>query len=174
MGRSARWRVVVGGVVVGLATVGVQAVPALAAAGGTGHTVTETQHQHGTWTETGDTDFCTGDTISPTLTGNEVEHVTYFPAGDEVWGTFTTEATGSFVQPSTGLTYSGRVTVWGNFNVNEKNSNDTFTASFTLSAVDADGVTHLETGHEVAHIGFNALDPLNPIVSFDKLSATCS
>ena len=168
------WRVVVAGVAAGVAAVGVQAVPALAAPGGTGHTVTETTNQHGTWTETGDTDFCTGETISPTITGNEVMHVTYFPAGDEVWGTFTTEGTGSFVQPSTGLTYSGRVTVWGNFNVNEKNSNDTFTASFTLSAVDADGVTHLEVGHEVAHVAFNAMDPLNPVVSFDKLSVTCS
>lgn len=168
------WRVVVAGAAVGLSTVAFQAVPALAAAGGTGHTVTETSHQHGTWSETGDTDFCTGETISPTITGNSVMHVTYFPAGDEVWGTFTTEGTGSFVQPSTGLTYSGRVTVWGNFNVNEKNSNDTFTASFSLSAVDANGVTHLEVGHEVAHVAYNAVNPLEPVVSFDKMSATCS
>lgn len=168
------WRIAAAGVAAGVAVVGVQGVPALAAPGGTGHTVTQTVHQHGTWTETGDTDFCTGELVSPTITGNSVEHVTYFPAGDEVWGTFTTEGVASFVQPSSGLTFSGRVTVWGNFNVNEKNSNNTFTASFTLSAVDASGVTHLETGHQVAHIGFNAVDPINPIVSFDKMSVTCS
>lgn len=167
-------RRVVAAVAVGVAAVGVQALPALAAAGGTGHTVTETQHQHGTWTEDGDTDFCTGDTISPTFTGNGVQHVTYFPDGDEVWGTFTEEGRVSFVQPSSGLTFTGRVTVWGNFNVNEKNSNNTFTASFNASAVDADGVTHLEVGHEVAHIAFNAVDPLDPIVSFDTMSVTCS
>ena len=50
----------------------------MAAAGGNGHTVTETVHQHGTWTEDGDTDFCTGAEISPIITGNEVEHVTFF------------------------------------------------------------------------------------------------
>src|SRR6478735_4480086 len=92
------WRIAAAGVAAGVAALGVQAVPALAAAGGTGHTVTQTVHQHGTWTETGDNDFCTGELISPTITGNSVEHVTYFPAGDEAWGTFTTEGVGSFVQ----------------------------------------------------------------------------
>ena len=91
---------------------GVQALPA---AGGTGHTVTMTQTQHGTWTETGDTDFCTGETISPT-----------------------------------------------------------FTASFKATAVDSAGATHVEVGHEVMHIAFNATDPINPVVTFDKLSVTCS
>ena len=43
-----------------------------------------------------------------------------------------------------------------------------------LTAVDANGVTHLEVGHEVAHVAFNAVDPLDPIVSFDKMSVTCS
>ena len=151
-----------------------QVAPAGAAGGGTGHTVTMTQTQHGTWTETGDQDFCTGELISPTITGNSVMHVTYFPGGDEAWGTFTTEGTASFVQPSSGLTFSGRVTVWGNFNVNNKNSNNTFTASFTLSAVDSSGVTHLEVGHEVAHVAFNAANPGAPVVSFGKMSVTCS
>lgn len=139
-----------------------------------GHTVTMTQTRHGTWTEYGDQDFCTGDVINPTITGNSVEHVTFFPGGDEFWGTFTTEGTGSFVQPSSGLTFSGRVTVWGNFNVNERNQNQTFTATFKLAAVDADGVTHHETGHAVAHVAYNASDPTAPVVSFDKMSATCS
>lgn len=142
-----------------------------AAAGGTGHTVSETFHQHGTWSESGDTDFCTGAEITPTFTGNEVEHVTYFPGGDEVWGTFTEEGTVSAVEGD--LTYTGRVTVWGNFNVNEKNANNTFTASFDLSAVDASGVTHLEVGHEVAHVGWDAVSQ-QPVVSFDKMSVTCS
>ena len=156
----------------GLALVALGA--AVPASADPGHTVTLTEHQHGTWTETGDTDFCTGETISPTITGNSVMHVTYFPGGDEVWGTFTTEGQGSFLQPSSGLEYSGRVTVWGNFNVNEQNSNQTFTASFKLSAVDASGVTHQETGHSVMHVGYNAADPSQPVVWFDHSSATCS
>lgn len=156
----------------GAALVVVQALPGVAAGGV--HTVTQTDHMHGTWTEQGDTDFCTNEPISPTITGNSVMHVTYFPAGDEVWGTFTTEGTGSFVQPSSGLTFSGRVTVWGNFNVNNKNSNNTFTAAFNLTALDAYGVTHYEVGHGVMHIGYNAVDPLNPIVSFAKMNVTCS
>jgi hypothetical protein len=61
--------------------------------------------------------------------------VTFFPGGDEAWGTFTEEGKATFVQDSSKLTFSGRVTVWGNFNVNNKNSNNTFTASFSLSAL---------------------------------------
>ncbi|HXR41734.1 MAG TPA: hypothetical protein VN738_04955 [Acidothermaceae bacterium] len=145
--------------------------PAFAAAGGTGHTVTETLHQHGTWTETGDTDFCTGEEVTPTITGNMVQHVTFFPGGDEVWGTFTEE--GTVVADIRGLTYTGRITVWGNFNVNEKNANNTFTSSANLSAVDENGVVHVEVGHEVAHVSWNAVDQA-PTVSFDKMSFTCS
>lgn len=152
----------------------VAASPAFAATGGKGHTVTMTTHQHGTWTEPGDTDFCTNEPVSPTFTGNEVFHVTYFPAGDEVWGTFTEEGTVTFLQASTGLTFTGRVTVWGNFNVNEKNSNNTFTATFTATAVDSGGVTHYEVGHQVMHIAYNAVDPTTPVVSFQKANMTCS
>lgn len=172
-GRRVR-RAVLGAVTACAAVAGVQAMPALAAPGGTGHTVTMTQTQHGTWTETGDTDFCTGETISPTFTGNQVSHVTYFPAGDEVWGTFTEEGRVTFLQPSSGLTFSGRVTIWGNFNVNRQNSNNTFTASFKATAVDSAGATHVEVGHEVMHIAFHALDPIDPVVTFDRLSVTCS
>lgn len=151
--------------------VGASAAPALA---DPGHTVTQTTHQHGTWTEYGDQDFCTGESIDPTITGNSVMHVTYFTGGDEVWGTFTTEGTATFLQPSSQLTFSGRVTVWGNFNVNERNANSTFTATFKASAVDAAGVTHYETGHETFHVGYNAADPSTPIVTVDKMNLTCS
>jgi hypothetical protein len=144
---------------------------ATAAAGGTGHTVTETVHQHGTWTEDGDTDFCTGAEISPTITGNEVQHVTFFPGGDEVWGTFTEEGTAT--AEVGGLVYSGRITVWGNFNVNERNQNNTFTATVKLSATDQNGVVHTEVGHEVAHLSWNAVDQA-PVVSFDKMYFTCT
>ena len=154
-----------GALVAGPATV------AFATAGGTGHTITETDHQHGTWVEPGDTDFCSGADITPTITGNEVEHVTYFPGGDEVWGTFTEEGTARALIGD--LDYSGRITVWGNFNVNEKNANNTFTASFTLTATDSDGVVHSEIGHEVAHVGWNAISD-EPVVSFDKMYVTCS
>jgi hypothetical protein len=151
-----------------------QIAPAHAAVGGTGHTVTSTDHLHGTWVEQGDTDFCTGETVNPTITGNEVIHVTYFPGGNESWGTFTEAGTATFVQPSSGLTFSGHITVWGNFNVNNKNTNHTFTASFKATAVDSSGLTHVEVGHQVVHIGFNAVDPSTPIVSFEKMNMTCS
>ena len=147
--------------------------PAFAASGGTGNTVTATFHQHGTWTETGDTDFCTSEEITPTITGNSVMHETYFPGGDEVWFTFTETGTATFVQPSTGLVYNGRVTVWSNYNVNNKNSNSTFTATFNFVAIGSDGVTHVEVGHEMAHIAFNAVTD-QPVVEFGKMSVTCS
>jgi len=128
----------------------------------------------GTWIEPGDTDFCTGETVTPTITGNEVFHITFFPGGDEAWGTFTEAGKARFLQSSSGLTFSGRVTAWGNFNVNNKNSNNTFTASFSLTAVDPSGVTHYKVGHQVMHISFNAVDPSSPIVSFEKIRVTCS
>jgi len=66
--------------------------------------------------------------------------------------------------------------VWGNFNCNINNSNtdSTFTANFGLTAVDALGVTHYETGHQLMHIACNAADPTTPIVSFEKMNMTCS
>jgi hypothetical protein len=155
----------------GLALAALGAAPATA---DPGHTVSTTTTEHGTFAVGDATDFCTNEPVAPTITGNEVFHVTYFPGGDEVWGTFTTEGTASFLQPSTGLTFSGRITVWGNFNVNERNSNNTFTATFSLTAVDSSGVTHTESGHLVQHIGFNAVDPSTPVVEFIKLNATCS
>jgi hypothetical protein len=142
-----------------------------AAASPHGQTVTETDHQHGTWTETGDTDFCTGADVSPTITGNSVEHVTYFTNSDEAWGTFTEE--GTVVGVIGDLTYTGRITTWGNFNQNEHNTNNTFTSSVNLTATDADGVVHTEAGHEVAHMSWNAVSD-QPVVSFDKMNFTCT
>jgi len=46
--------------------------------------------------------------------------------------------------------------------------------TINLTAVDSSGVTHYEVGHQVAHIGFNAVDPGSPIVSFEKMRVTCS
>ncbi|MFN2560390.1 MAG: hypothetical protein ABR571_03705 [Jatrophihabitans sp.] len=145
---------------------------ALAAAGGTGHTVTQTDTQHGTWLEPGDTDFCTGETIAVTITGNAVQHVTFFPGGDEVWGTFTETGTAQAVLKS-GLSYSGHITIWGNININKQNQNNTFTDSFRLSATGPDGVVHTEIGHEVAHMAWNAVSD-QPVVSFDKMWITCT
>lgn len=144
--------------------------PSLAAAPH-GQTVTMTAHQHGTWTETGDTDFCTGAEVDPTITGNSVEHITYFTDSDEAWGTFTEE--GSVVGVIGDLTYTGRITIWGNFNQNERNSNNTFTSTVKLSATDAQGVVHYEVGHEVAHMAFDAVSD-QPVVSFDKMTFTCT
>lgn len=156
----------------GLALAGLGAAPAALAA--SGHTVSTTTVQHGTFTVPDATDFCTGESIQPTITGTDLFHVTYFPGGDEAWGTFTTTGTGSYVQPSTGLTFSGRVTVWGNFNFNNKNQNDTFTATFALTAVDSSGVAHTESGHLVEHVAYNAADPSSPVVSFSNFNGTCS
>jgi len=68
-------------VVAALITVG----SAVAAAGGTGHTVPETDNIHGGQTST-DTNPCTGNAIDLTQTSNIVQHVTFFPGGDEISG----------------------------------------------------------------------------------------
>ena len=88
-----------------------------------------------------------------------------------MWGTFTEE--GTVVGVIGGLTYTGRITVWGNFNQNERNANNTFTSSVKLTATDADGIVHSEVGHEVAHVSWNAVTD-EPVVSFDKMTFTCT
>jgi len=142
------------------------AAPALAAAGGTGHTITMTEHQHGTFTDDGATNPCTGAPGVATFDGNAVEHVTYFPGGDEVWATFT--ETGKVSVTWDGVTYTGHATAWGNFNLNEKNTNDTFTLTIRVFAPDGSSVV----GHEVTHFGTNA----NGVVTadFDNMSFTCT
>ncbi len=161
-------RSIVRGLVIGVATVaiGLVAGPAFAAAGGTGHTVTMTEHQHGTFEEPGATNPCTGAPGVAIFDGNAVEHVTYFPDGDEVWATFT--ETGKVSVTWDGVTYTGHATAWGNFNLNEKNSNTTFTLSIRVFAPDGSSVV----GHDVAHFALNANGEIT--VSFDKMSFTCS
>ena len=100
------------------------AVPALAASG---HTVTSTEHQHGSWVEPD---------INP----------------DSVW----------FVDGH--VTYSGHATVRGNFNLNERNSNQTFTQTIHLTGSDGSSLSL----HETSHITYNGNGIIT--VSFDKLS----
>ncbi len=156
------------GLAVGLAAgvLGLVGAPALADAGGTGHTVTMTENQHGTFTDDQATNPCTGAPGVATFDGNSVDHVTYFPASDEVWATFT--ETGKVSGTWSGVTYTGHATAWGNFNMNEQNSNSTFTLSIRVFAPDGSSIV----GHEVTHFGLNA----NGVVTaaFDKPSWTCS
>jgi hypothetical protein len=150
------------GVVAAMAVAG----SAVAAAGGQGHTVTQTDNFHGLQTTT-DTNPCTGNTIDLTETSNIVQHVTFFPGGDEVWGTFTEEDKVTGIDEGTGVVYTGHSTFWGNFNVNERNANDTFTGSIHVTGSDGSTISY----HEVMHETLNANGVLT--VSFDKPSLTC-
>jgi hypothetical protein len=160
-------RSIVRGLVVGAAAVavGLVAAPAFAAAGGTGHTVTMTEQQHGTFEDDGATNPCTGAPGVAIFDGNAVEHVTFFPASDEVWATFT--ETGKVTATFDGVTYTGHATVWGNFNMNEQNSNTTATLSVRVFAADGSSIV----GHDVTHFALNANGEIT--VSFDKMSFTC-
>jgi hypothetical protein len=139
---------------------------AVAAAGGNGHTFTQTDNFHGTQ-QTSDVNPCTGNAIDLTEVSNMVEHVTSFPGGDEVWGTFTEEDKVTGVDEGTGVVYTGHSTEWGNFNVNERNANDTFTASIHVAGSDGSSISY----HEVAHESWDANGNLT--VQFDKPSLTC-
>jgi len=141
------------------------AMPVAAAAGGIGHTVTITTHQHGVFTDPNAFNPCTGHQITITVDGNSVQHVTFFPGSDEVWFTFT--ETGTFTGTDGDVTYAGHFTVWAGFNVNEQNQNSTFT--FSLRATGSDGSVII--GHETAHFALNANGTVT--VSFDKMSFTC-
>jgi hypothetical protein len=158
------WR----GLVIGVAAAafGLVAAPAWADAGGTGHTVSITENQHGTFTDDQATNPCTGAPGVAIFDGNAVEHITFFPDEDEVWATFT--ETGKVTVTWSGLTYNGHATAWGNFNLNEKNTNTTFTVSLRLSAPDGSSVV----GHEVTHFALNANGEV--AVTFDKMSFTCT
>jgi hypothetical protein len=163
-----RTRSIARGLVIGVAAAafGLVAGPAFAAAGGTGHTVTMTENQHGTFEDDQATNPCTGAPGVAIFDGNAVEHVTYFPDGDEVWATFT--ETGKVTVTWDGVTYTGHATAWGNFNMNEKNSNTTFTLSIRVFAPDGSSVV----GHDVAHFALNANGVIT--VNFDKMTFTCS
>jgi hypothetical protein len=141
------------------------AAPVGAAAGGIGHTVTITQHQHGVFTEPNAVNPCNGHTITLTVDGNAVQHITFFPGSDEVWMTFT--ETGKFTGTDGDVTYTGHFTIWANFNMNERNSNSTFT--FSVKASGSDGSVII--GHQTAHFTMNANGTVT--VSFDKMSFTC-
>ena len=141
---------------------------ALAAPGGTGHTVTMTEVTHGVF-DAGieGPNPCSGaDIVSVNASGTVVNHVTFFPAGDEVWATFT--ETGSIMLlDSNGVTYAGHLTAWGNFNLNEKNSNNSFTLTVNLHGSDGSTIS----AHEVQHFALNANGVVT--VDFDRMTLTC-
>jgi hypothetical protein len=133
-------------------------------------TVTETDHIHGTFTEpefTGNP--CTGAGITSfQADGNVVDHVTYFLEDGqmtEVWATFT-ERGKVAITDDNGVSYSGHFTVWGNFNLNERNTNNTFT--LTVRAGGSDGSSIVP--HEVQHFALNANGVVT--VDFDNMSLT--
>jgi hypothetical protein len=142
------------------------AVPAYAAPGGTGHTVTSTDNFHGT-TSFQDFNPCTGNLLNINTTSNIVEHITFFPDGDEVWATFTEEDKVVATDPVTGVVYTGHATFWGNFNLNERNSNSTFTGSITLRGSDGSVVMFREVDH------FTLAANGQVTVSFEKPRLTC-
>jgi hypothetical protein len=139
---------------------------ASASAGGTGHTVTSTENFHGS-TSIQDFNPCTGDLLNISTTSNSVMHITYFPDGDEVWATVTEEDKVVATDPLTGVVYRGHATFWGNFNVNERNGNSTFTSTIIVRGSDGSVVR----AHEVTHIAYAGNGQL--VVSFDKPRLTC-
>jgi hypothetical protein len=151
---------------IAVAALGLVAAPAFATAGGTGHTVSVTETVHGSFTENDATNPCTGAPGVALFDGNLIYHATFFPGEDEVWLTFT--ETGSVTVTWSGVTYTGHATAWGNLNINEKNTNSTFTLSIRVFADDGSSVV----GHGVTVFALNANGDI--VVDFAKLSFTCS
>jgi hypothetical protein len=141
---------------------------ASAAPGGTGHTVTRTTNFHGIF-DAGieGPNPCSGaDIVSVDASGDGVEHVTFFPESDEFWATFT--ETGKItLLDSNGVTYTGHLTDEGNVNLNEKNTNTTFTLTIALRGSDGSTIT----AHEVQHFALNANGVVT--VDFDTMRLTC-
>jgi hypothetical protein len=137
-----------------------------AAVAAPGHTVTSTQNLHFTQAGPG-TQPCNGDPVVLNETTNLVNHETYFPGGDEAWGTFTEEDKVMATDQINGVVYTGHDTFWGNFNINNQNSNDTFTTSLHVRGTDGSYITMHEVGHETFDKNGN------PVVQFDKPTMTC-
>ncbi len=160
-----RFGLLVAAVLALLGMVGASA-PAYAAAGGTGHTVTSTANVHGTMSFQ-DVNPCTGDLLNIETTSNIVEHITYFPEGDEVWATFTEEDKVVATDPATGVVYTGHATFWGNFILNQSTSTSTFTGSITVRGSDGSVVKYREVDH------FTLAANGEVTVSFEKPRLTC-
>jgi len=154
-------------------TVGALAMwPAAAfAASPNGQTVTQTDHVHGTFYEPNATNPCTGNTFNgeegALFDGNLVNHVTFFTNSDEMWATFTETGKVTATDDGTGVTYTGRATAWGNFNLNERNTNNAFTLTIHLSGSDGSSIT----AHETTVFVMNANGTVT--VEFDKFSLSC-
>jgi hypothetical protein len=144
----------------GAAALAAGAAGATAAQAAGTHTVTITQTSHGSFLDDQAFNPCTGDAVTVEGTGTQVNHVTYFTGSDEVWGTFTETGTVSFTDQ--GVDYSGRATVWGNFNLNRTNGNQSFTLSIRVSGSDGSVVI----AHLVTHTMFDAEG--NPVTSWEK------
>src|SRR5215475_16048175 len=125
--------------------------PSVAAfAAGGSHTQSLTQTFHGSQPFS-NVNPCTGDLLDGTESSNMIAHETFFPAGDELWATFTEEDNFTATDNSTGVTYTGHATDWDNFNMNQQNANSTFTFSAHATMLPGGTIS----------------------VSFDKPSLTC-
>ncbi|HEU5361737.1 MAG TPA: hypothetical protein VFU56_00285 [Gaiellaceae bacterium] len=157
--------------VLAMAFAAVVIVAPASAGGPNGQTVTQTENIHGTFSEPEATNPCTGDTFNKgagiQFTGNLINHVTFFTASDETWATFTETGAISGTDDGTGVTYSGRATVWGNFNLNERNQNSEFT--LTIHATGSDGSSII--AHQTTAFVMNANGTVT--VNFGKDSLTC-
>jgi hypothetical protein len=154
-----------------LATTGVAAVAlaltgSASASGGT-HTQTSTDNFHGTQTSTVENP-CTGNALDLTQISNIVFHMTWFPAGDELWTTYTEEDKSTAVDELTGVTYTGHGTFWGNANINRQSANWTFTSNLEVKGSDGSTIA----SHEVGHV--TVLPDNSVSVAFDKPSLTCT
>jgi hypothetical protein len=110
----------------------------------------------------------THDTVVWHVDGKLVEHVTFFPGGDEFWATFTETGTVTFSEA--GVDWSGHFTEWGNDNQNETKGNATFTTTINFTA--SDGST--AQGQDTSHVLWDGVqDPQDPNavfkLAFDKL-----
>jgi hypothetical protein len=134
-------------------------------------TVTETDHIHGVFAEPNfGANPCTGAAlVNFSAFGNVVNHETLFIEDGqvaEVWATFTETGKVSATDAN-GVSFTGHFTVWGNFNLNEKNTNNTFTLTVRLAGSDGSSII----AHEVQHFALNANGTVT--VNFDRMSLTC-
>ena len=110
---------------------------------------------------------CNGDELQVTEDANINSHITFFPASDELWATFTQTSRITALDEGTGVVYTGHATFWGNFNVNRQNENSTSTGLIKVKGSDGSTILY----HEVDHF---TLRPGGKVgVEFEKPHLTC-
>jgi hypothetical protein len=148
----------------GMGALSVAFALSIAALSGAGAAFAETSTQHKVTETFPDSNPCTGEPGTLTVTYNAVDHFSNDANGGG-HGTFTQTGVFTFVPDSGGETFTGHFTIWGGFN---ENSGGTSVGTFTVSIHGTGGEGSILRANSVSHETSNPADIITS--AFDKLN----